>query len=953
MSGLQDPPLDPRISEILDAIYRISFGELDARTAPSDEGDEIDAIMTGLNMLAEELDARVNDLNTLNEQLKASEERFEAVYNTAVAGITTVRVSDRRFQMVNDVFCRMVGYPREELIGRQLDMLHETADLPHVIEAFGDASARSANVYPDIPMRRKDGSQFFAEVGTARLMLGGEPVLVAIFHDITERKRMADELARLYQQHHAVTESISDILYRVDLDGRLVWWNTALRKASGRSAEALRNLAVTELFAEADRSAVTGKIANVITDGYAEAEVHLITADGLALYHFNGVAIKDHTGQTIGVAGVGRDVTMHRKNEAQLQRANRALGALNASDEILGSAVSEEELVAGTCRSIVDIGDYPFVWVGYVQDGSDGRLQHFASAGQHPCNPDSCGLTGSADEAAQTPTGIAMRSGEICTVQNVDDFNGSPLWAAHVREHDFRSVLALPLLSQGEVFGVLTVYSGETDAFDGQEIALLTDLARSLARGIEFKRAQQREKQIEEQVEHMAFHDNLTGLPNRAMMLQILERDLAEARRHGGRVGILFVDLDEFKLINDTLGHEAGDALLRQVAGRFREIVRTSDFVARLGGDEFVLLILRHDDGEARGGLAANEYRLSQDAAIVAQRIIETIRRPFTLADQEAYIGASIGISQFPDDGADIDDLLRHADTAMYRAKELGKGGFQFYSKGLSERQQQRMSLVNSLHKAIEEEQFALVYQPIVELARGQMVGVEALLRWHREDGRITPPAEFVPVAEESALILPIGDWVLTEACRQIRIWQDAGLGLLTAVNVSARQLLQEGFIAQVMAAIEQAGISRDALELEVTESAMILDPERMEAALNHLDAQGIAIALDDFGTGFSSLHRLKHLPLRMLKIDRSFVTGLPDDLDNAAIVTATIQLAKSLGLASLAEGIETAEQLDHLRQLGCDFGQGYFFSKPVEAAEIERLCAAKVSWVPPDRQSS
>jgi EAL domain-containing protein (putative c-di-GMP-specific phosphodiesterase class I) len=228
------------------------------------------------------------------------------------------------------------------------------------------------------------------------------------------------------------------------------------------------------------------------------------------------------------------------------------------------------------------------------------------------------------------------------------------------------------------------------------------------------------------------------------------------------------------------------------------------------------------------------------------------------------------------------------------------------------------------------------------------MVGVEALLRWHTDDGRVIPPAEFIPIAEETALILPIGEWVLKEACRQISEWRKAGLKLTTAVNVSARQLLQDGFAEQVMATIDKAGVTQDELELEVTESAMILDPERMEAALRQLDELGVAIALDDFGTGYSSLHRLKHLPLRMLKIDSSFITGLPDDQDNTAIVTATIQLARSMGLASLAEGIETDEQLYHLRELGCDFGQGYLFSRPVEATEIERLYTNRTQWLPP-----
>jgi diguanylate cyclase (GGDEF)-like protein/PAS domain S-box-containing protein len=945
MNMRQGGEVDSRISQVLDVIYRVAFGELDARTTPSDKGDEIDAIMTGLNMLAEELDARVKDLNRLNRELRDSEESFKAVFNSALVGIVTVRAADRTLHMVNDAFCKMVGYGREELVGRSIEILHRPEDLGRAINAFSDAVAVDALVHSDIPMRRKDGSMIVAEIGSARITLGDELFIVGIFHDVTERRRMADELARLYQEHHAVTENVSDILYRIALDGTLVWWNSALEQATGLSSRKLRNTFAADLFVEGDRALIRRKIAEAAEQGYAETEAHVVTPRGLALFQFNGAALKDYTGQVIGIAGVGRDVTEHRRNEEQLRLANRSLGALNASDSILATAVSEEELVAGTCKSIVDIGDYPFVWVGYIAGDEQRCLQCFAAAGENPCDSNRLVLGGGEDDSVGPPECIAARTGTVCAVQDIDGFSGSAAWRAAVKEHGYRSVIALPLTLQSEVFGVLSVYSRHGDAFDEAERELLAELARSLSHGIEFKRAQRKQKQVEEQVEHMAFHDSLTGLPNREMMLQTLERDLAEARRYGGAVAIMFVDLDEFKLVNDTLGHDAGDALLKQVSDRLRSIVRAGDFVARQGGDEFVILIFRQNGGRPVAGGGEDENPLGRDAASLAQRILNAVKAPFAVGGQQAYVGASIGISLYPEDGADIDSLLRHADTAMYRAKELGKGRYQFFSNQLSERQQLRLSLANSLHRALEHEQFTLVYQPVIDLADGRMVAAETLLRWRTDDGRIVLPGEFVQVAEETALILPIGEWVLKEACRQLRKWQDAGMKLFLSVNVSARQLLQDGFTDKALALIAESGISKDGLELEMTESAMVVDPERIESALKYFDKEGISVALDDFGTGFSSLNRLKHLPFRRLKIDRSFVAGLPDDEDDTAIVTATIQLAKNLGLSSLAEGIETAAQLRHLKALGCNFGQGYFFALPMEAEEIARLYATDRRW--------
>lgn len=505
----------------------------------------------------------------------------------------------------------------------------------------------------------------------------------------------------------------------------------------------------------------------------------------------------------------------------------------------------------------------------------------------------------------------------------VADIVHDPLWANYrelAATHGYRSCWSTPIFSHhSEVLGTFAMYSASVREPTSAEIRLI-EISTRIA-GIAIQR-----KQAEDHIHFMANHDALTGLPNRALLNDQLTQAVLHAQRYDRRVTVLFIDLDNFKAVNDVHGHNAGDELLKLVASRMVDCLRATDTVVRLSGDEFVILL-------------NDQPKYANIVTETLQKIRAAIAEVARLKGHDLRVTSSIGIANYPDDGTDADTLLANADAAMYRAKEIGRDNFQFYTPDLNAKAHEKLLLQKELRNAVARSEFVLLYQPQVDLRTGRVFAVEALIRWNHPTLGLTPPIKFIPMAEETGLIVPIGDWVLHEACRQNKAWQDAGLPHVNiCVNISARQFLEKDVISSVVSALRESGLESEYLELELTESLIMQDVDHAVATMEALQALGVQLSIDDFGAGYSSLAALKHFPIVRLKIDKSFIAELPNNENDKAIATALISLGQKLNLRVIAEGVETDEQIAFLRDNNCDEMQGYHFSKPIAARDIEKL---------------
>lgn len=702
----------------------------------------------------------------------------------------------------------------------------------------------------------------------------------------------------------AITESAHDAILSASPDGHITYLNPAALKMFGLPDLEDGKLRLTDLIVgtEGQAALLTDACVNRVTKCVGKKSDGGIFPMELSIAAWS-------TGAGTALNAIVRDISERKFAESRMEAENRIAlilaesGAQNA--KLLEVMRTLATIYGWDCSAFWQIsGDRTHLQCTAAWTGDHEELNTFyAEVTAMPIG------TGSGN------AGIARRTWETdapCWIPDVQSCGGALRAAAFTRA-GIRCGIAFPINAGKEKIGVVELFSRQTLQPKDSLMSALASFGVQIAQFC-------KRKQAELELWKTATHDALTGLPNRSMFNESLARAFARTRRQHGRIAVMFVDLDRFKTINDTLGHEAGDAMLIGIAQRLRKVTREVDLVARLGGDEFVLLI--------------EQFNGCDELGHIADRILRELDAPIDCAGHQLHATASIGISISPEDGCEAAVLLKCADIAMYRAKEEGRNQFRFYSSEMSAHTVEKLALENNLHEAITRKEFLLHYQPKIELNSDRVLGVEALIRWMSPVRGMVPPGDFIPLAEDSGLILQIGRWALQTACRQGRAWQLEGLPhMRIAVNLSAYQLTPD-LPAEVSAALAEAGLDAEWLEIEVTESMVMRNPEQSAQILDSLRALGVHISMDDFGCGYSSLGALKRLPLDTLKVDRSLVSDLPDDAGDNAICRAIVAMAHALKLRVVAEGVETEAQREFLRSIGCDEVQGYLLSRPLPAAD-------------------
>ncbi|HEX4776336.1 MAG TPA: PAS domain S-box protein, partial [Acidimicrobiia bacterium] len=775
-------------------------------------------------------------------------------------------------------------------------------------------------------VRRADGE--WRHVESVVLDLTDDPAvggLVVTTRDVTEQREAQERIAESEERYRAIVEDQTEFIARVDHRGRFTFVNEAYARYMGYTPQELLGTRLADALGT-DGAARASEQVREISDsgGTLSTERQVTMADGETRWQsWTTRAIADEAGQVVEFQSIGRDVTERKNAEARLAAQAKILELVAQGrplPQTLEAVARAVESGLGGARCSIALLD------------ESARRLHCIAA---PSMPEGFVATVERIDVSDDIASGLVGMGDLVIVEDVlaDETGWGDRYGAAARAMAFRGVWSTPIRSASgaSVLGALTVYFDvpRTPAADDRQ--LVDQMVHLTAIAIE-------RKEFESQLAHQAHHDPLTGLPNRVLFLEFLNVALARSRRRNTTVGVLFLDLDRFKYVNDSFGHDAGDELLTSLARRLRSVVRPGDTIARFGGDEFVVLCEDLAPGFAR-----------EQAVDVAERLIDAIQQPFSRQGESQFLSTSIGIalSTSGDDRAEA--LLRDADAAMYRAKERGKGRWELFDEAMRATAMRRVETENALHGAVERNEFRVFYQPVMSLRDGTCVGAEALVRWQHPERGLVSPAEFITLAEETGLIVPIGRWVLEEACRQTALWRathDDG-PFTVSVNLSARQLARAELVGEVAAALEESGVAPECISLEITESVLMEDVEASLGAIKALRALGVRLGIDDFGTGYSSLGYLKRLPVDTVKVDQSFVDGLGTDAEDSAIVAAVVNLGHTLSLNVVAEGVETEEQLAELVALGCDNAQGFLFAPALPPAEFEALLEPGALWRP------
>lgn len=841
--------------------------------------------------------------------------RFRASMDMSGDMILLVDRDSMRLIDVNETVCRNLGYLRQELLamGPQ-DILPMTRQELEI--AYDKMIATGAAQSMRSHYRCKDGSTLPFESMRRVMHSGDKWIIVATARDIRARLETEEALRKSTERFDMAVRATNDVIWDWDLLTDARWWNENFAEVFGYPRDETPRTAKSwyEGIHPEDQGRVIGQVHRHIGAGGKtwRDEYRFRRHDGSYAHVLDrGQVIRDESGHAVRMIGAMADITTRKENEERIHKqalqqrliaefGSQALASADLED-ILSRAV---ELVSVTLKA-----DFCNV----LELEPDGKRLVFRAAAGWPA--EWIGERTVSVRPGSRPDFILSRREPIVS----EDYQAETRFApSALMQFGVRSGIEVPIFGTAGTYGLLSAHALQPRHFGHDDVSFLQSIANILAVANERKNA-------EDRLAYLAQFDALTGLPNRHLFRDRLLQSMAQARRGTRPMAVLFIDLDRFKLVNDTQGHGAGDMLLKEAAARLTQCVRSGDTVGRFGGDEF-------------GAIVADLARPG-DAELVAQKVIDAIARPFYLGGHETYVSASVGITIFPADGDDPEALVMNADAAMYRAKEQGRNNYQYFTPEMNERALARMQTEAALRRAIERDEFLLHYQPRVDLKTGAICGFEALLRWDRPGMGLVLPGEFVPVLEDTGLIVRVGDWVMREVCKQLRAWLDAGLPAKpVTVNLSARQFQQKDLEATVRGILQESSVKPWLVQFELTESLLMNDPASAARTLRGLKESGVSISVDDFGTGYSSLAYLKRFPLDALKIDRSFVRDITTDPEDATITVAIIGLAHSLKLKVVAEGVETSEQLALLAANGCDEMQGYLFSTPTVPEECAKM---------------
>jgi len=851
-----------------------------------------------------------------------SEAKFRELIEQASDGIF-VTDAQGNFKLVNPRFCEMLGYGEQELLRLDVSHTYVEAERSALADRLGTLGEVKSRIF-ERTMQRRDGSLFPVEVSIRRLSSGMNQGMV---RDISERRKAAAALAESEFRFRQLAENITEVFWLTDpAKNEMLYISPAYEKIWGRSCEAL--YASPREWLDAihpdDKQRVLEAAVAKQSRGDYDEEYRIVRPDGsIRWIRDQAFPVRDPGGRAYRIAGVAGDVTERKQAEFRILSLNRVYAVLSGINALIVRAKTREELYQEACRIAVEDGKFGMAWIGEI----DRTTLDVTPVAWEGMQGEAAALRASARgdiPQGQGMVGRAIRGKQPVITNDIaaDPGAGGPR-RKEALERGFQSIIALPLMVDGEVKATLTLFARERNFFSQDEMKLLTELAGDISFALDHIEKADR-------LDYLAYYDATTGIANRKLLLERVDQRIRITAEKKGRLALAILDVERFKSINDTLGRHTGDQLLKVLAGRLAEFLGEPDRVGRVLGDQFGVVIpdVQSEDDVARR---------------IDRKLKECIGAPVQLGGRDLRVSARAGIALYPEDGADADTLFRNAEAALKRAK-AGGDRYLFYAQRMTERVGERLALENQLRLALEKEEFVLHYQPKVDTATRRIEGVEALIRWQSRELGLVPPMQFIPLLEETGLILEVGAWALRRAALDYRRWLAQGLNPpRIAVNVSAKQVRLADFAETTLDSIRQEGV-RSAIDLEVTETLIMEDIEANIEKFEALRVSGMEIAIDDFGTGYSSLAYLAKLPVQLLKIDRSFINSMLKDPAIMTLVSTMVSLAHTLKLKVVAEGVETEEQAETLKRLGCDQLQGYLIGKPQPFDQVATLFGRRVA---------